>query len=84
MNLRLYYPDFVAIDSKDTHCLLETEGAETGDVAHKDTVATQWCLNATQLTRKKWEYLKVPQKGFEALQATHFEHLRAFAATGLF
>ena len=59
MNLRSYYPDFVAVDDKSTHWLLETKGAETGEVAHKDAAA-QWCANATQLTGKKWEYLKIP------------------------
>ena len=77
MNLRSYYPDFVAVDKKGTRWLLETKGAETGDVAHKDIAATQWCANATHLTGQKWEYLKVPQKGFEALQPDHLEHLIA-------
>jgi len=33
--------------------------------------------NATQLTGEKWEYLKVPQKGFETLQPSRLEHLIA-------
>jgi hypothetical protein len=61
MNLRSYYPDFVAVDEKSTRWLLETKGAETGDVAHNDMEA-QWCANATQLTGVTWEYLKVPLK----------------------
>jgi type III restriction enzyme len=84
MNLRSYYPDFVAIDAKGTRWLLETKGAETGDVAHKDAAAAQWCGNATELTGQKWKYLKIPQKGFETLQATRFEHLGAFKAASLF
>jgi len=77
MNLRSYYPDFVAVDKKETRWLLETKGAETDEVAHKDIAATQWCANATQLTGKKWEYLKVPQKGFETLQPSRLDHLVA-------
>ncbi len=37
MNLRSYYPDFVAVDDKGTRWLLETKGAETGEVAHKES-----------------------------------------------
>jgi type III restriction enzyme len=83
MNLRSYYPDFAAVDDKGTRWLLETKGAETGDVAHKDRAATQWCENATQLTRTKWEYLKIPQKGFETLQPSRLEHLVALRAPSL-
>jgi type III restriction enzyme len=84
MNLRSYYPDFVAVDKKGTRWLLETKGAETGEVAHKDVAATQWCANATQLTGTKWEYLKVPQKDFETLQPSRLEHLIALKPTTLF
>lgn len=84
MNLRSYYPDFVAVDDKGTRWLLETKGAETGEVAHKDIAAAQWCANATQLTGTKWEYLKVPQKGFETLQPSRLEHLIALKPAVLF
>jgi type III restriction enzyme len=84
MNLRSYYPDFVAIDRGGTHWLLETKGAETSEVQYKDAAAIQWCANATQLTGTKWQYLKVPQKGFETLQPTRLEHLMALSPTGLF
>ena len=77
MNLRSYYPDFVAVDAKGTHWLLESKGAETGEVPHKDAAAEQWCENATGLTGTKWRYLKVQQKAFETLQPTRFEHLEA-------
>jgi type III restriction enzyme len=84
MNLRSYYPDFVAVDKKGTRWLLETKGAETGEVVYKDTAAAQWCANATQLTGTKWEYLKVPQKDFETLQPSRLEHLIALKPTNLF
>jgi len=63
------------VDDKGTRWLLETKGAETRDVAHKDIAAAQWCANAAQLTGTKWQYLKVPQKGFETLQPSRLEHL---------
>jgi type III restriction enzyme len=77
MNLRSYYPDFVAIDRKQTHWILETKGAEDLEVSYKDRAASQWCENATQLSGTKWQYLKVGQKVFETLQPTKLEHLAA-------
>jgi type III restriction enzyme len=77
MNLRSYYPDFVAVDNKQTHWILETKGAEDVEVSYKDSAAAQWCANASQLTSTKWEYLKVGQKAFETLQPTKFAHLIA-------
>lgn len=68
MNLRCYYPDFVAVDSGGTHWLLETKGQESAEVSFKDQAATQWCENATALTDTHWRYRKVPQHDFEALQ----------------
>ena len=39
MNLRSYYPDFVAVDDHGVRWLLKTKGAETDDVAYKDAAA---------------------------------------------
>jgi len=64
MNLPSYYPDFVVVDGNGTRWLLETKGAETGEVEQKNKAAAQRCANATQLTGTKWGYVKVPQKGF--------------------
>lgn len=83
MNLRSYYPDFVATDTQGTRWLLESKGAETDDVAHKDAAATQWCENATQLSGRKWQYLKVPQKPFELLQPQGLHELKALAPAKL-
>jgi type III restriction enzyme len=77
MNLRSYYPDFAAIDTKQIHWILETKGAEDLEVSYKDRAAVQWCANATQLSGTKREYLKVGQKVFETLQPTKLEHLVA-------
>jgi type III restriction enzyme len=84
MNLRSYYPDFVAVDKHGTRWLLETKGAETDDVAYKDAAATQWSENATALTKTKWQYLKVPQKGFEVLQPSRLADLKALEPAKLF
>jgi type III restriction enzyme len=79
MNLRSYYPDFVAVDDRGTRWLLETKGAEMDDVSYKDAAATQWCENATALTKTQWQYLKVPQKAFELLQPNRLADLMALS-----
>ena len=68
MNLRSYYPDFVAIDESETSWLLETKGAETPEVERKKEAARRWCKDATALTSTRWQYLKVPQKHSDQLQ----------------
>lgn len=77
MNLRSYYPDFVAIDSAGVHWLIETKGMETAEVSHKDVAAQNWCANATALTGTQWKYAKIPQKAFEVLQPARFSDLAA-------
>ena len=68
MNLRPYYPDFVAIDEHETRWILETKGQETPEVERKDEAAKRWCEDANELTGVRWRYLKVPQKQFVELQ----------------
>ena len=79
MNLRNYEPDFVAIDKSGTHWLLESKGQENVDVLRKDVAAARWCENATNLTKTRWKYVKVPQKEFETLQPTRLAELAALS-----
>jgi len=83
-NLRLYSPDFVAIDAEGGHWLLETKGAETVEVQFKDRAARAWCGNATKLAGIAWRYRKVPQDAFESLQPTALAHLAAIGQGDLF
>jgi type III restriction enzyme len=78
MNLKSYYPDFVAADTAGVLWLVETKGQETAEVVRKDIAAALWCENATKLSGADWKYLKVPQKEFEALQPNRFADLAAF------
>jgi type III restriction enzyme len=80
-NLRNYEPDFAAVDKAGTHWLLETKGQENTDVLRKDVAAMRWCENASALCDKKWKYVKVPQKEFEALQPTCLSDLAALSQT---
>jgi type III restriction enzyme len=77
MNLRSYYPDFVARDSGGQCWLIETKGMESAEVSQKDAAAKNWCENASALTAITWRYRKIPQKGFEVLQPRHFADLAA-------
>jgi type III restriction enzyme len=83
MNLRSYYPDFVALDSSGQRWLIETKGMESAEVSQKDAAAANWCENASTLTKIPWRYVKVPQKGFEVLQPKHFADLEALAPSPL-
>src|SRR6266699_1198242 len=83
MNLRSYYPDFVATDKQEIHWLIETKGMETTDVGHKDIAATNWCENATALTKAQWKYAKIQQKGFEVLQPSRLADLAALGVPSL-
>jgi type III restriction enzyme len=71
-NLRYYYPDFVAVDESGRHWLIETKGAETVEVAHKDAAARLWCDNATELSGTIWMYVKVAQTDFHQMQPATF------------
>lgn len=70
-NLRYYYPDFLAVATNGIHWIIETKGAETVEVAYKDRAARLWCENARLLTDMAWEYIKVPQKDFYAMEASN-------------
>lgn len=74
-NLRYYYPDFVAIADDGAHWIIETKGAETVEVQFKDNAARIWCDNATQLTGVHWDYIKVPQKDFDKMDAKDFNDI---------
>ena len=52
MNLRHYYPDFVAADAEGTHWLLETKGREDDDVPRKDAAAARWCEHSDILIKQ--------------------------------
>ena len=83
MNLRNYYPDFVAIDNDGTHWLLETKGEETLEVQFKDKAASQWCKNASDLTGVQWRYLKIPQKSMKDLEPEDLADLASALGEGV-
>ncbi|MDO9575624.1 MAG: DEAD/DEAH box helicase family protein [bacterium] len=64
-NLRLYYPDFVALTDESKQIIIETKGREDIDVEYKDKRIKQWCEDATSLTGSKWSFIRVNQEDFE-------------------
>jgi hypothetical protein len=84
MNLRSYYPDFVAIDVSGQRWLIETKGMESAEVSQKDAAASNWCENASSLTEANRRYVKVPQKSFEILQPKRLADLAALHPLKLF
>ncbi|MEM3907891.1 MAG: DEAD/DEAH box helicase family protein, partial [Nitrososphaerota archaeon] len=61
--LSYYQPDFL-IETTGGYLMVETKGREDPDVILKDERAKSWCEDASKLTGKKWEYLKVPMNVF--------------------
>ena len=74
-NIRNYFPDFIVKLSDDNYWVVETKGREDLDVAMKDQAAQCWCENATELTDKNWNYMKVSQSEFEKLKPESFREL---------
>ncbi|MCW1311918.1 MAG: hypothetical protein OH338_00620 [Candidatus Parvarchaeota archaeon] len=55
--------DFIVETTKGMF-LVETKGLETEDVPLKDKRAIEWCKDVSNLTKRKWTYLKVKQDVF--------------------
>jgi hypothetical protein len=66
MNLRSYYPDFVALDSAGQHWLIETKGMESSEVSQKDAAAENRCENVSALTGKVWRYRKFRKRDLKS------------------
>ncbi|MCL0076317.1 DEAD/DEAH box helicase family protein [Dehalococcoidia bacterium] len=64
-NLRLYYPDFVAVTDNNEQVIIETKGREDVDVEHKDKRIKKWCKDATGLSGNNWSFIRVDQEEFE-------------------
>lgn len=66
-----YYPDFVSEQETSNGdkimWLIETKGWEQADVQYKDARAKEWCKDATELTKTKWQYLKVKHSDYISL-----------------
>jgi type III restriction enzyme len=66
--VRLYYPDFVAVQIKQSgpiYWILETKGREFDDTDAKARHMTRWCEEVSRESGETWRYLKVPQTLFQ-------------------
>lgn len=71
--LRLYYPDFVAIQKTETglvNWIIETKGREFEDTDEKAEHMERWCSEVTALSGNDWQYLKVSQPVFDGFMRT--------------
>ena len=65
--IRLYYPDFVAIQKTPkglVRWILETKGREFANTDAKAQHMTRWCQDVKRETGENWRYLKVRQVDF--------------------
>ncbi len=74
-NLKFYYPDFVVLNNKNEHFIIETKGREDIDVKHKDERIRLWCEDTTKITGNNWSFLKVKQESFERYRFKSIEEL---------
>ena len=75
VNIRHYFPDFIAVSKDGIHWIVETKGREDIEVKLKDNAALNWCNTVTELTKTQWKYVKVLQKDFEDLNPESFSEL---------
>ncbi len=67
--IRLYYPDFVAIQKTKeglVRWILETKGREFANTDAKAQHMVRWCQDVKRETGENWRYLKVRQADFTA------------------
>jgi type III restriction enzyme len=74
-NLHYYYPDFIARTIDDVHWIIETKGREDTDVTSKDDAGKRWCKYVTKLTNQHWEYIRVQEDAFKAINPTELSDL---------
>jgi hypothetical protein len=74
-NLRLYYPDFVALTENEEYFVIEAKGREDIDVEYKDKRIKLWCEDATKLTKSNWSFMRVDQKDFERYRFRNFKEM---------
>lgn len=68
----LYYPDFIAeqqLGKETINWIIETKGFERENVTLKDAEAENWCKLASQHTKTKWKFIKVPDSFFRGRNA---------------
>jgi len=79
---RLYYPDFIVLTKKKEYFLIETKGLVDVDVPKKDERAKQWCKDVTDLTGKKWNFIRIDQNIFlEHHYSNFYELIKSISVT---
>ncbi len=79
-NLRLYYPDFLVELATGDKIIVETKGRVDVDVKHKDERIKIWCEDATNMTGKKWLFIRVNQEAYERYRFKNFTDMLSIFA----
>jgi type III restriction enzyme len=72
--LRHYVPDFI-VCANDEFYLIETKGLEEEELELKMRSARDWCKRVSELSGKKWRYLKISKQDFEKYKGEKFSNL---------
>ena len=65
-----YYPDFVVKLSENEHWIVETKGLENFNDPLKIDRLSKWCVDASEQTGKKWNYLYIQQEKWDKIEET--------------
>ena len=65
-----YYPDFVVKLSENEHWIVETKGLENFNDPLKIDRLSKWCVDASEQTGKKWDYLYIQQEKWDKIEET--------------
>ncbi len=71
--LRLYYPDFVAIQNTGAgiiNWVIETKGREFENTDEKAEHMERWCSEVSAICNESWRYLKIKQPVFDDFSRT--------------
>jgi type III restriction enzyme len=68
--IKLYYPDFVAIQKDEdgtlVHWIVETKGRKYEDLPYKEASIREWCRKVSAQVGEDWRYIRVGQLVFES------------------
>ena len=73
--VRFYYPDFIVVTRNNEFYLVETKGLVDIEVANKEKRAKQWCKDVSNITKQRWNYVRINQKLFDEYIYSSFEEL---------
>lgn len=78
-SIKFYYPDFVAIQKKDSeklvHWIIETKGRVYENLPYKEASIREWCKKVSDQVEEDWRYIRIDQARFESNNYVDFASL---------